>query len=214
MENDPHRDQPTLQAGHSLKGAKAAMLLFHGRGASASDILGVAEELSHPGVCYLATEAASHAWYPYSFLVPREQNEPWLSSSLKKAKSVVDEIIAAGIPREKIVLLGFSQGACLATEFLARNSGRYGGLIAYTGGLIGPPEMNLDYTGDLENTPVYFGSADPDPHVPWNRVEQSAAVFRTLNGEVDLQRFAGMPHTIIREELEAGEVILLRALSS
>ena len=188
--------------------AKAAVILVHGRGASAEDILSLAEELSFPEFAYLAPDAAGHSWYPYSFLAPFEQNQPWLDSALRLLGKIVEDAIAGGIPRNKIALVGFSQGACLSTEFVARNAARYGGLIAFTGGLIGPPGTQFAYSGDLAGTPCFLGAGDPDAHVPWARVEESAAVLAKLGGEVTLRRYPGMPHTINEDEIEHARNIL------
>lgn len=186
MNPDPHRDQPVLAGGHKLPGAAGAFILLHGRGASAEDILSLGREFEYPEFAYLAPQAAGHSWYPYSFLAPTTQNEPWLTSALKKLARIVDDVSHAGIAREKIVIAGFSQGACLASEFVARNAARYGGLIAFSGGLIGPPGTEFRYTGKLGGTPVFFGGADPDPHVPWQRVQESASVLSALGAEVVL----------------------------
>jgi predicted esterase len=205
---DPHHNQPVLHCGKPLVSAKAAVILVHGRGASAEDILSLAEELSFPEFAYVAPEAAGHSWYPYSFLAPFEQNQPWLDSALRLLARIVEDTIAGGIPRNKIVLMGFSQGACLSAEFVSRNAVRYGGLIAFTGGLIGPPGTRFAYPGDLAGTPCFFGAGDPDAHVPWARVEESAAVLAKLGGEVTLRRYPGMPHTINDEEIEHARNIL------
>jgi phospholipase/carboxylesterase len=206
--HDPHGGQPVRHYGAALKDASAAMILLHGRGASAGDILGLAGEFYSSEMAYLAPEAANHTWYPYSFLAPMEQNEPWLSSALAKVGSVVDEAIAAGIAREKIVFAGFSQGACLTTEFVARNAARYGAVMAFTGGLIGPPERQFEFAGSLAGTPVFFGSGDPDPHVPWERVKQSAEIYTKMGAVVTLRRYPGMPHTISRAELDEAKAIM------
>lgn len=207
MEN-PHRNQPVLVSGQPLNSAKAAVVLVHGRGASAADILSLAEEMDRPEFAYLAPEAAGHAWYPYSFLAPIAQNQPWLNSALGLLGEVVGRAVAAGIPRHKVAMVGFSQGACLATEFVARNAARYGALIAFTGGLIGPPETSFNYPGDLSGTPCFFGAGDPDPHVPWERVKQSASVFSALGGVVTLRRYPGLPHTINQDEIEQAKKLL------
>ena len=171
--DDPHRNQPVLQRGAALESATGAVVLLHGRGASAEDILGLAREIDLPELAYLAPQAAEHTWYPYSFLSPIEQNHPWLDSALTLVTGTVQRIIAAAIERHKIAIIGFSQGACLATEFVARNTARYGGLVAFTGGLIGPPGTKFVYSGDLSSTPCFLGAGDRDPHVPcsahtWN----------------------------------------------
>jgi phospholipase/carboxylesterase len=205
---DPHRNQPVLVSGQPLSSAKAAIVLVHGRGASARDILGLAEELDHPEFAYLAPQAAGHAWFPYSFLAPIVQNQPWLNSALSLLGEVVGRAVAAGIPRHKVAMVGFSQGACLATEFVARSAARYGAVIAFTGGLIGPPGTRFKYPGDLSGTPCFFGAGDPDPHVPWERVKQSASVLSALGGVVTLRRYPGLPHTINQDEIEQAKKLL------
>jgi len=189
---------------------KAAIILLHGRGGSAEDILGLREEFGFHDATYFAPEAAGRTWYPYSFLAPIERNEPWLTESLAKVGETVGRALRQGIAREKIVIAGFSQGACLASEFIARNAARYGGLIAFTGGLIGPPGTRFRYPGGLAGTPVFFGSGDPDPHVPWERVEESARVLADMGAEVTLKRYPGMPHTIAREELDQAKVLIAK----
>jgi phospholipase/carboxylesterase len=191
---------------------KAAIILLHGRGGSAEDILGLRQELGFPEATYLAPEAAGGTWYPYSFLASIERNEPWLTASLAKVGDTVDGARRQGIPRERIVIAGFSQGACLASEFVARNAARYGGLIAFTGGLIGPPGTEFRYPGNLAGTPVFLGAGDPDPHVPWQRVAESATVLANLGAEVTLKRYPGMPHTIAREELDEARKLIATAL--
>ena len=214
--SDPHRDQPVLAHGANLSDAKGAVVLLHGRGASAGDILGLAREIHHPELTWIAPEAAGHTWYPNSFLVPQAANEPSLSSALAKIGSVIEQALAAGIPRERIALCGFSQGACLATEFLARNPARYGTLIAFTGGLIGTDaEVAAGAArlgGSLAGTPVFFGSGDPDPHVPWQRVVDSAAILTAMGGKVSTRRYPGRPHTVTRDELEQAEAMLAEML--
>jgi len=192
---------------------KSAIILLHGRGGSAEDILGLREEFGFPEASYLAPEAPGHTWYPYSFLTPIERNEPWLTQSLAKVSETVDAALRQGIARENIVIAGFSQGACLASEFVARNAARYGGLIAFTGGLIGPPGTDFRYPGNLAGTPAFLGAGDPDPHVPWKRVQESADVLTKMGADVTLKRYAGMPHTISREEISEARALLAKALS-
>jgi predicted esterase len=208
MTSDPHRNQPVLSAGRNVSAAAGAVILIHGRGASAEDILTLSHELDHPELAYLAPQASGHTWYPYSFLAPIQQNEPWLTSALNSLGKIVNDVSHAGIGLEKIVIAGFSQGACLATEFVARNAGRYAGLIAFSGGLIGPPGTEFRYDGKLNGTPVFFGAVDPDPHVPWQRVQESASVLSALGAEVVLKRYPGMPHSINREEIEEARRLL------
>lgn len=185
-----------------------AIILLHGRGASAADILGLREEFALAGVEYFAPEAAGRAWYPYSFLAPIEQNEPWLTNSLAQVRETVDGAVRQGIKRDEIAIAGFSQGACLATEFVARHPARYAGLIAFTGGLIGPPGKGFHYPGSLDGTPVFLGSGDPDPHVPWQRVEESARVLAQMGADVTLRRYPGLPHTISYQEIEEARAVL------
>jgi phospholipase/carboxylesterase len=210
--NDPHRDQPVRSQGAKLDKASAAMILLHGRGASAKDILGLATEMYDKRVAYLAPQAADHQWYPRSFMAPIEENEPWLSSALAKVSSLIKLAVEAGLSLEKIFLCGFSQGACLSSEFVARNPARYGGLIAFTGGLIGPPEADLRHPGNLAGMPALFSSGDPDPHVPWSRVLASAEQFTAMGAEVKTQRYQGRPHTVFPQEIKAGRELLFRGL--
>ncbi len=208
MKADPHRDQPVLQRGSVLEDAAGAVILLHGRGASASDILSVADEMYYPELAYLAPQAAGHTWYPNSFLAPLAENEPWLSSALKKIKDIVDSIVSSGVPRRKIVVAGFSQGACLSTEFVARHAGQYGGLIAFTGGLIGPTGTRFHYPGSLAGMQAFLGAGDPDPHVPWERVDASASVLSEMGANVTLRRYPGMPHTISEDEIKSARPII------
>jgi phospholipase/carboxylesterase len=188
--------------------ATGAIVLLHGRGGSATDILGLGQAISPSRWVMLAPQAAWHSWYPYSFLEPRERNEPYLSSALECVQTAVDTALNAGIPSEKIVVAGFSQGACLATEFVGRNPRRYGALLAFTGGLIGPPGATLELTGDLAGTPALLSSGDPDPHVPWARVAQSAELLTAIGGHISLRRFPGRPHTILGEEMDFARELL------
>jgi phospholipase/carboxylesterase len=213
MTSDPHRNQPLLEAGRPLAEAAGAIILIHGRGASAEDILGLAEAFERPDLAYLAPDAAGHTWYPYSFLAPFEQNEPWLTSALQSVARAVEYATASGVPRERIIVAGFSQGACLATEFTARSAAGYGGLLAFTGGLIGPPGTQFSYTGRLDHTLAFVGAGDPDPHVPWARVEESATVLRALGATVTLRRYPGMPHTVSREEIEEAKKLIASVIA-
>jgi phospholipase/carboxylesterase len=206
--NDPHRDQPVRTQGAKLDKAGAVMILLHGRGASAKDILGLATEMYDKRVAYLAPQAADHQWYPRSFMAPIAENEPWLSSALAKVSSLVKLALEAGLSLEKIFFCGFSQGACLSSEFVARNPARYGGLIAFTGGLIGPADADLHHAGNLAGMPALFSSGDPDPHVPWSRVLASAEQFTAMGAEVKTQRYQGRPHTVFPQEIKAGRELL------
>jgi phospholipase/carboxylesterase len=201
-ESDPHRGQPVLSAGAEPASARGVVIMIHGRGADAADILGLSEVLARPDFAYLAPEAAGHAWYPYRFLVPAAQNEPHLSSALRVVAGLIDRLAAAGLPAERAVLLGFSQGACLALEFAARNPRRYGGVLAFSGGLIGDGIDPAAYPGGLAGTPVFLGCSDVDPHIPLVRVRESAEVMRRLGGEVTERIYRGMAHTINTDEIE------------
>jgi predicted esterase len=158
--------------------------------------------LNHPDLAYLAPQAGGNTWYPYSFMAPISQNEPGITSGLQAVGEAVAEAEAAGLPPEKIILGGFSQGACLASEYLARNARRYGGLLLFSGGLIGPPGTPRDYEGDLDGTPVFLGCSDIDPHIPIQRVEETAATLADLGGSVTKKIYPGMGHTIIKDEID------------
>lgn len=212
MITDPHSDCPVLRAGTPVKDAVGAVILLHGRGGSAADILSLAQEFYFPNLAYLAPEASGNSWYPFSFLAPIEKNEPWLTSALGKILAAIQSVGDAGIPAERVIVCGFSQGACLATEYIARHPKRYAGLIAFTGGLIGPPDANLSHAGDLAKTPVFFGSGDPDAHVPWERVQQSGHVLMEMGASVTARRYEGRPHTITRDEIEVAKQLIQDAL--
>ena len=208
MVSDPHRDQPVRTVGAELTKATAAVILLHGRGASAEDILGLATGMYDERFAYLAPQAAGNAWYPYSFMAPIEKNEPWLSSALAKVGTIVQQAVAAGLSRDRIFVCGFSQGACLSSEFVARNPARYGGLIAFTGGLIGPPDADLHHKGDLGGMPALFSSGDPDPHVPWTRVLESAKQFTAMGAAVKTQHYPGRPHTVLPQEIKSARDLI------
>ncbi len=199
--SDPHAGQPVLAVGAPLAEARAAMVLVHGRGASAADILTLTAEFDRPGFAYLAPQAAGHTWYPYSFLAPLASNEPWLTSALGRLEALLAQIAAAGLPPERVILLGFSQGACLSLEYAARNARRYGGVAALSGGLIGPDDAPRDYPGDLAGTPVFLGCSDVDFHIPKARVQHSTAVLRRLGGSVTERLYPGMGHTVNQDEI-------------
>jgi predicted esterase len=213
MIEGPHSRQPTSRAGAARGQATAAVVLVHGRGGDAEDMLGLAARLHLPGVVYLAPQAAGHTWYPNSFLAPLESNEPWLSSAMARIRRTVEDAGEEGIPPERVMLLGFSQGACLTLEVAARNARRYGAVVALTGGLLGPRGTPRDYPGSFDGTPVFLGSSDPDPHVPWWRVEETAAVLRGMGAEVTVRRYPGMPHTVNEDELAAAHALLTRLVT-
>lgn len=197
----PHNGQPVMAAGVPLGEAQAAMICVHGRGASAEDILGLAAALRATGCAFLAPQAAGNTWYPNRFIAPLASNEPWLSSALGAVGEIVNYVAAQGIPAERTVLLGFSQGACLALEFGARNARRYGGLVGLSGGLIGPDGTPRDYPGSLEGTPVFLGCSDVDFHVPKERVEETARVLGALGGAVEMRLYPGMGHEVNMDEI-------------
>ncbi len=195
-----HGGQPVLQSGAPLDQASAAMILLHGRGASAADIMTIADEVRAPGWSYLAPQAANGTWYPHPFASPIDANEPWLSSALGVVHGLVASVEAA-LPLERLVLLGFSQGACLTLEYAARNARRYGGVVGLTGGLIGPDTGPRDRPGALDGTPIFIGSSDVDPHIPAARVEHAAAVLAGLGGDVTARLYPGMGHTVNQDEI-------------
>ena len=198
----PHQGQPVRLAGEPLERAQAAMVMVHGRGATAESILTLADELAEPGFAYLAPQARGNTWYPNSFLAPIPSNEPGISSGMAAIRATLERAHAAGIPIERTVLLGFSQGACLSIEFAARHARRYGGIACLSGGLIGPDGTPRDYQGSLDRTPVFLGCSDVDAHIPAPRVRQSAEVMRWLGGEVTMRLYPGMGHTVNEDEIE------------
>ena len=204
----PHAHQPVLRRGPAAAQAQVGVILVHGRGDSATGILGLADAFDAPHVIWLAPQAAGHAWYPYSFLAPMEQNEPGLGSGLAVIGSLVDTLRSEGIPSERVVLMGFSQGACLAQEFAARHARRYHAIVGLSGGLIGPPGTPRNYQGTLGGTPVFLGCSDIDAHIPVERVHESAAVFTRMDAQVDARIYPGMGHTVNADEIEAVQVLL------
>jgi len=189
-------------AGQPLDRASAAMVLIHGRGGTAEGILSLGAELPHPGFAFLAPQALGNSWYPLSFLAPIERNEPGLSSALSAVSAVLDRLAEAGIDHQQTILLGFSQGACLALEFAARNARRYGGVVGLSGGLIGPDGTPRDYPGSFAGTPIFLGCSDRDPHIPKERVIGSADVFQRLGAKVSARLYPNLGHTINQEELD------------
>ena len=209
----PHQGQPIFQSGASLTQARAAMILLHGRGATAQSILWLEEELQQPDFVYVAPQAADHTWYPYSFMQPIPMNEPYLTSALDAVGDVVRRLNEAGFPHERIIMLGFSQGACLATEYVARNAQRYGGLVGLSGGLIGPDGMPRNYQGSLDGTPVFLGCSDVDAHIPKARVLHTAEVLRLLEGQVTDRLYPNMGHTISDDEISFVRDMMTELLS-
>lgn len=202
-EIDPHYAARIYSQGAPVSRASAAMIMVHGRGATAMGILSLAEEFAQPDFHYTAPQAIHHVWYPYSFLEPREKNQPGIDSGFKLLDSLVQNLQKEGIDARKIILLGFSQGACLVSDFAARYPRRFGGIVLLSGGLIGDKIQVEDYSGSLFDTPVFMGCSDRDPHVPALRIEETAQVFKKLNASVDKRIYKGMGHTINEDEVKA-----------
>lgn len=200
---DPHGAERVAHLGAPLGEARAAMILVHGRGASAESILDLARVLLQPGYAFLAPQAHGNQWYPNRFMAPIPSNEPGISSGLRKIDTVLADLARAGIPAERVILLGFSQGACLTLEFAARHARRYGGVVGLSGGLIGPDGTPRDYPGSLDGTPVFLGCSDVDSHIPEPRVRESGAILQHLGAHVDLRIYPGMGHTVVEDEIEA-----------
>lgn len=211
----PHGGGQVLAAGPAPEKARLAVVMLHGRGAGARDILGLAAELGQDDAAFLAPEARHATWYPSGFMSPLAVNEPALSSALRRVGEITAELEQRGVPAERTVLLGFSQGACLSLEFVARSGRRWGGVVAFSGGVIGPPDRSFEIPAGapdpLGGTPVFLGCSDRDPHIPLRRVEESAAYLRRLGAKVDLRIYPGMPHTINDDEIQAARLLLAEA---
>lgn len=207
----PHDDRPVYAAGVPLERAKVGAILVHGRGAGAHEILGLVPEIDERDVAYVAPDADGRTWYPYSFLAPIEDNEPGISSGLRVIDSLVTRFVDAGIRSERLLLLGFSQGACLTLEYVARYARRFGGVAGLSGGLIGPAETPRDYAGSLAGTPVFLGCSDADPHIPKERVLETAEVLGRMGATVTTRLYPRMGHTVNDDEIAAVRGIL-RAL--
>src|SRR5207249_2373199 len=203
--------QRVLAAGEPVASARAAMILLHGRGASAEDIMTIASEVQHPGWAYLAPQAVGNAWYPNPFTAPLASNEPYLSAALDMISKLVERVEPT-VPAQRIVLLGFSQGGCLTLEFAARNARRYGALIGLSGGLIGPDDTPRDYPGSLAGTPVFLGCSDVDPHIPAGRVRESARVLEKLGGGVRVELYRGLGHEVNQDEIEVVRTLMAAVL--
>jgi phospholipase/carboxylesterase len=197
-----------VTAGKRLEDAQKALIMIHGRGANANDILSLADYLNVNDFALLAPQATGNTWYPYSFMAPVSQNEPWLSSSLNLIKELLDEITDKNITSENIYFLGFSQGACLTLEFAARNAAKFGGVVAFTGGLIGDKIHSENYAGDFKNTPIFIGSSNPDPHVPVERVSETAKILKNMGAVVTQKLYNGMGHTISQNEIDMANTLV------
>ena len=211
MSADPHAGQPVLTGGRPLGEGRAAMIMIHGRNAGPENILELAARFSHPEFTYLAPAAAEGTWYPFSFMMETRRNEPGITSGLAAIDRVVEQVVGKGIPRRRIVLLGFSQGACLASTYAVRHAARFGGVVVYSGGLIGPPGTAWEFEGRFEGTPVFLGCSDVDAHVPAARVRESAEVFRRMGADVTERIYPGMGHLVNEEEIEFTRGLLRRA---
>ena len=207
----PHQNQPILSAGENLEEASSAMILIHGRGANAQDILSISSSLEKKeGFIFIAPQANNYTWYPHSFLAEPEYNQPGINSGLKVISDLIDHLEQNGIPKNRIYILGFSQGACLASQFVATNAGKYGGLIALSGGLIGNEIREEEFVGDLEGTPVFIGCSDVDPHIPIERVDKTGEILTKLNAEVVKKIYTGMGHLVNEDEIKEIQKLINR----
>jgi phospholipase/carboxylesterase len=191
-----------VTAGKELSVTTRVLIMLHGRGGSAEDILSLSSHLDVKDYSLMAPQATNNTWYPFSFTAPPSQNEPWLSSALALLKELTDDLNTKGIPSENIYFAGFSQGACLTLEFAGRNAKRWGGVVAFTGGLIGDRIYNENYTGDFQGTPVFIGTGNPDPHVPVERVYATTNILKNMNASVTEKVYNNMGHTINQDEIE------------
>ena len=196
-----------LTAGKKLEESEKVLIMVHGRGSTASNILSLSSHLNADDCTLIAPQATNNTWYPYSFLEPPIQNEPWLSSAIALLGEIVSDL-AKTVDKKHIYFLGFSQGACLTLEFITRNAERYGGCFAFTGGLIGDKIYTDNYNGDFQNTPVFIGSSDPDPHVPVQRVHDTVKVLKSMNASVTEKIYERMGHTIIQDEIDHANKLL------
>jgi phospholipase/carboxylesterase len=198
-----------IYAGNEVD-ATRALIMIHGRGGSADDILSLSENLNVERYLLAAPQATGNSWYPKSFLAPQKENEPWLSSALDLVHKTVQGISSRDITAENIFFLGFSQGACLTLEYVARNARRYGGVVAFTGGLIGDQINNDFYKGDFEKTPAFFGSSNPDIHVPVERVHASADIFKQMGADITEKIYPHMGHTINQDEIKHANALIFK----
>lgn len=191
-----------LYRGKRLKEADKALILIHGRGGTAESMLPLSVQLNLEGFAILLPQAERNTWYPFSFLMPVEKNEPWLSSALSLIADIEHDVMQAGIPPEHLYIAGFSQGACLSLEFAARNAKKFGGVIAFTGGLIGDRIEESNYMGGFEQSPVFIGTSDPDPHVPVSRASESEKILKNMQAMTHLHVYRNMGHVISEEEID------------
>jgi len=208
----PHENSPIYAAGAKLDEASAALILLHGRGASAEAILTLSTDLIQPGLAFLAPQADDSTWYPNRFIVPVEQNEPYLSGALSLVDKIVQQVTESGIPTEKIFIGGFSQGACLVSEYVIRNPKKYGGLLVFSGGYIGPLNIPRQPDSGLDNMPAFLGCSNIDPHIPLQRVNETTSLLRAMGAQVTEKIYPNMGHTIIDDEIELASELLLKNL--
>ena len=206
----PMHQKKIITAGKKLEAASKALIMLHGRGASAEDILGLSTHLAVSDFALLAPQATGNTWYPFSFLEAPVKNEPWLTSALSLVGEAVEEAKAGGIALQNIYFLGFSQGACLTLEYVARNATRYGGVVAFTGGLIGDRIYDENYKGNFGGAPVFIGSSNPDPHVPVERIKSSSAVLRKMHAAVTEKIYDQMGHTISQDEINQANTLIFK----
>jgi predicted esterase len=205
---EPHGGQPIERVGAPLGEGCGVVILVHGRGAGPRNILDLVPMLDRPDFSYLAPAAAGGTWYPYSFMAPIARNEPGISSGIAVLHGLIDQVVSRGVPTDRIVLLGFSQGACLAVTAAQRRPSRYGGVVVYSGALIGPPGSVWDEQGTFGGAPVFFGCSDMDAHVPRARVEESAAVLARMGATVTARIYPGMGHLVNDDELAFAQTLL------
>lgn len=199
-----------ITAGKAIDETNKVLIMIHGRGGSAQDILSLAAHLNTNDYALLAPQATNNTWYPTSFLAAPAINEPWLSSAIGVIDDVVAEVVANGILKENIFFLGFSQGACLTLEYVTRNATKYGGVVAFTGGLIGDKIYSENYSGDFAGTPIFIGTSNPDPHVPVSRVQETTAVLESMHADVFEKIYPGMGHTISQDEIEKANTLIFK----
>jgi phospholipase/carboxylesterase len=205
---DTQEEGGVLTGGASLEEASGAIILLHGRGGSAAEMIALGREIALRGLALLAPQASERTWYPHAFLAPIQINEPWLTSAMNKVTHLLELCADFAIPATRTAIVGFSQGACLATEFVARHPKRYGAVIALTGGLLGPLGSDLAHPGSLEGTPTLLSSGDPDPYIPWSRVEETGRQFQLMDASVEIKKYPGRAHTVVPEELDAAQKLL------
>jgi predicted esterase len=209
-----HEDQPLLQSGVALDQARAALIMLHGRDGAAEDMLAIARQIRLNDLAALAPSADDGRWFPYSSMVPTQQNEPSLSSAMNVVHSLVQEAELSGVPTERIFLFGFSQGGSVALEYAARNPRAYGGVVGLSAGLIGPPGTSWESEQSLAGTPVFLGCSDVDPQMPRSRVEESAEAFKALRARVFVKFYPGMGHTINAEEIKALNQVIAKRMAA